>query len=55
VENVETIDGIKFDFAGDDWLLLRLSGTEPLIRCYAEAGSRKDLRVLLKAGLEKLG
>jgi phosphoglucomutase len=52
--NVETIDGVKFNFAGDDWLLLRISGTEPLIRCYAEAGTRKDLRALVKAGLEKL-
>ena len=54
VANIETIDGIKFDFEGDDWLLLRFSGTEPLIRCYAEAGSRKDLRALMKAGMEKL-
>jgi phosphoglucomutase len=51
---VETIDGVKFDFADDDWLLLRLSGTEPLIRCYAEAGSKRDLRALVKAGLERL-
>ncbi len=55
VVNAETIDGVKFDFADDDWLLLRLSGTEPLIRCYAEAGSRKGVRHLLKAGLEKMG
>jgi phosphoglucomutase len=54
VVNVETLDGVKFDFDGDDWLLLRLSGTEPLIRCYAEAGTRKNLRELVKAGLEKL-
>ena len=54
VVGIETIDGIKFDFDEDDWLLLRLSGTEPLIRCYAEAGSRKDVRALIKAGLEKL-
>ncbi|MBM3295452.1 MAG: hypothetical protein FJY82_13160, partial [Candidatus Aminicenantes bacterium] len=54
VTNIETVDGIKFDFEGDDWLLLRFSGTEPLIRCYAEARSRKDLRTLMKAGLEKL-
>ena len=55
VEKVETIEGIKFDFAGDDWVLLRPSGTEPLIRCYAEAGTKKDLRALVKAALEKLG
>ena len=39
VENIETIEGIKFDFKGDDWVLLRTSGTEPLIRRYAEAGT----------------
>ncbi|MDD8025505.1 MAG: hypothetical protein PHI34_03245 [Acidobacteriota bacterium] len=55
VINAETIDGVKFDFADDDWLLVRFSGTEPLVRCYAEAGSRKDMRELLKAGLDKIG
>jgi len=54
IANVESIDGVKFDFSDDDWLLLRLSGTEPLIRCYAESGSKKDLRNLIKAGMEKL-
>jgi len=48
------IEGLKFDLADDDWLLLRLSGTEPLIRCYAEAGSRADLNNLVKAAEEKL-
>jgi phosphoglucomutase len=55
VVNVETIDGVKFDFADDDWLLVRYSGTEPLVRCYAEAGTRKDMKELLKAGLDKIG
>jgi phosphoglucomutase len=55
VEAVETIDGLKLDLADDDWLLLRLSGTEPLIRCYSEAGTKKDLRRLMNAGLEMLG
>jgi len=52
VVSVETIDGIKFDFDDDAWVVLRLSGTEPLIRCYAEAGSRKDVAALLKKGME---
>lgn len=55
VVNVETIDGVKFDFSDDDWLLVRFSGTEPIVRCYAEAGTRKDLRELLKAGLDRIG
>lgn len=50
----ERIDGIKFDFENDDWLLLRFSGTEPLIRCYAEAESRKELERLLSHGLARL-
>ncbi|OGD28487.1 MAG: hypothetical protein A2028_02510 [Candidatus Aminicenantes bacterium RBG_19FT_COMBO_59_29] len=51
---VERIDGIKFDFEDDDWLLLRLSGTEPLIRCYAEAESKADLEKLLRLGVKRL-
>lgn len=54
VINVETIDGVKFDFDDDDWLLLRLSGTEPIIRCYAEAGSNEELKNLIKSGLDRL-
>jgi len=51
---VERIDGIKLDLDDDDWLLLRFSGTEPLIRCYAEAGTRKELEKLLNYGVKRL-
>jgi len=50
--NVETIDGIKLDFSDDDWFLLRCSGTEPVIRCYAESSSKKELEKLMGYGLE---
>jgi phosphoglucomutase len=50
----ETIDGLKLDFENDDWLLIRLSGTVPLIRCYAEAETKREMEKLLKSGLEKL-
>jgi len=52
IEATEAIDGIKLDFANDTWLLLRFSGTEPLIRCYAEAETEKELDQLMKLGLE---
>lgn len=52
--NVETIDGIKLDFDDDDWILFRFSGTEPIIRFYAEANSMKELKNLMKIGLEQL-
>lgn len=48
----ETIDGIKLNFSDDDWFLLRFSGTEPVIRCYAESESEKELERLMKFGLE---
>lgn len=54
VVNVETIDGIKLDFSNDDWFLLRFSGTIPVIRCYAEAGSVKRLDQLIGSGLEMI-
>lgn len=54
VMNIETIEGIKLDFDHDDWVLFRFSGTEPLIRCYGEAGSRKELDSLIEAGMEKI-
>jgi phosphoglucomutase len=52
VLSIQTVDGIKFNFSDDDWMLLRLSGTVPVIRCYAEAGTNKDLAELIDSGLE---
>ncbi|MFO7866727.1 MAG: hypothetical protein R6V02_07950 [Candidatus Aminicenantes bacterium] len=52
VVNIETLDGIKFDFKNDDWLLLRVSGTIPAVRCYAEAGSRKELDKMIGAAMD---
>jgi len=54
IVNTEVIDGIKLDFSDDDWILFRLSGTEPLIRCYVEAGNKKELDRLMKLGLERI-
>jgi phosphoglucomutase len=48
----ETLDGLKLDFDEGRWLVLRSSGTEPLIRCYAEAESGEEVESLLKKGLE---
>lgn len=54
VVHAETLDGIKLDFSDDDWLLLRFSGTEPLIRCYAEAESKKELGKLMELGIDRI-
>ena len=50
--SVETVDGLKLNFSEDDWLLLRLSGTVPVVRCYVEARSKKDLSRLVQSGQE---
>ena len=56
VLRVETLDGIKFylddpkALPAESWLLLRASGTEPLLRIYAESGSREAVDALLEAG-----
>jgi phosphomannomutase len=38
-EDVNTIDGVKIDFA-EEWIHLRKSNTEPIIRIYTEAKSQ---------------
>ena len=45
---VTTIDGHRLDF-GDGWVLARESGTEPLVRVYAEAPSRERAEALAYA------
>ena len=48
VRNVETIDGFKFFFDDDRWLMIRASGTEPVLRTYAEAPTLEEVRKILK-------
>jgi len=44
------VDGIKFLLPDDAWLLLRASGTEPLVRIYAEASTTDEVQRLLAFG-----
>lgn len=50
VRDIVRIDGIKFLLPDDAWLLLRSSGTEPLVRVYAEAPNLGIVDELLAAG-----
>jgi phosphomannomutase len=50
VRGVETLDGTKLLFADESWLLLRQSGTEPVLRVYSEATSAAKVGELLTAG-----
>ncbi len=47
VSEVLDIDGVKLIFLDDSWLLARPSGTEPIIRLYAEASDKKQTDALL--------
>ena len=48
---VKTFDGVKFVAQDSSWLMLRGSGTEPVLRIYAEAKSDADVRKLLRLGV----
>jgi phosphoglucomutase len=50
IENINRMDGVKFLFADSSWMLMRPSGTEPLVRIYAETENEKELEVLLEEG-----
>jgi phosphoglucomutase len=50
VASVSRIDGAKFILEDGTWLLMRPSGTEPLVRIYAEASNEQELEVLLESG-----
>jgi alpha-D-glucose phosphate-specific phosphoglucomutase len=50
VADVRTEDGYKFILDNDEWVMIRFSGTEPLMRCYVEARSPQGLENLREAG-----
>ncbi len=54
IERTNRLDGVKFIFADGSWLLLRPSGTEPLVRIYAESESAENVEVLLEQGRKYL-
>jgi phosphomannomutase len=49
---MKTFDGVKFVAEDSSWLMLRGSGTEPILRIYAEAKSDADAQKLLRLGVE---
>ncbi len=54
VENINRMDGVKFLFENNAWMLMRPSGTEPMVRIYAESEDREDLENLLEQGRKYL-
>jgi len=55
VTQIDTTDGFRFFLGDESWLLIRFSGTEPLVRIYAEAESLERASQLLDEGKELIG
>lgn len=47
VSKLETIDGFKYHFGKGEWIMIRASGTEPLLRVYAEAATAEQVADML--------
>lgn len=55
VVKISTMDGHQYIRDDDSWLLIRASGTEPLLRTYAEATTHEDVEKLLNIAKEFIG
>jgi phosphomannomutase len=55
VIRIDTFDGFRFILADTSWLLIRFSGTEPLLRIYAESNSPTRVEHLLRMGRDLAG
>ena len=55
ITKLDKTDGLKINLENGDWIALRLSGTEPLIRFYSESSNQKQLDSMLNEILKKLG
>ncbi len=54
IASVNRMDGVKFIFENESWMLMRPSGTEPMVRIYAESEDRTELASLLESGKQYL-
>jgi len=54
VESMETTDGFKFHLGNEEWVMIRPSGTEPVLRVYAESSSRDNAFAILDATKESI-
>jgi phosphomannomutase len=55
VTGLDTTDGFKFALEDGGWLLIRFSGTEPIIRVYTETTHQDKVQAILKDGLAVAG
>jgi phosphoglucomutase len=54
IREINRMDGVKFIFDDSTWMLMRPSGTEPMVRIYAESESSNEVEALLEQGSKYL-
>lgn len=54
VTKLETTDGYKFHFPNGEWLMIRASGTEPVLRIYAEDTDREAVKLFLEKSVAEI-
>jgi phosphomannomutase len=54
VDRVETVDGIKYHLNNGGWMMLRASGTEPVLRIYAEGNSKEEALDILESVKQRI-
>ena len=55
IHKVETLDGFKYWLSENEWVMIRPSGTEPVLRIYVEAADKKAAEEILEATLKEIG
>ena len=55
VAGLDTTDGYKFILEDGGWMLIRFSGTEPIIRVYCETTHKEAVQAILQDGLRVVG
>ncbi len=55
VTNLDTTDGFKFNLEDGGWMLIRFSGTEPIVRVYCETTHQERVKSILEDGLRVAG
>lgn len=54
IQRIEDLDGYKYFFNEDEWLMIRPSGTEPVLRTYAESATKEQAFEILKTAEKHL-